>query len=203
LVEAAFSRFIWSLAVPLCGVVMLTLSAQAASGLLENSPFLPPGAVAGVALQAAPLELRSIVKSDGQFEFSLYDSARKQSTWVRLKEPGHDFLVKAYDAANGLVTVEQRSRTYTLALKEARIVPLAMIPGSPSSSAGVLSSTTGAPQPEAVVPNTWPDSVPMSPEQLLRRETLTKRLQEAARRRAAASPGSNPPVQSSLQGQTR
>jgi hypothetical protein len=201
LVEAAFSRFVWNLALPLCGVVMLTLSAQAASGLLENSPFLPPGAAVAVAQQATPLELRSVVKASGQFEFSLYDPARKQSTWVRLKEPGHDFLVKAYDPANGVITVEQRSRTYALALKEAKIVPLAVIPGQPSSTAGVSSSSGEGPKVETENQNVWPPL--MSPEQLRQRETLIARLQEAARRRATASPGSNPPVQSPLQGQPR
>jgi hypothetical protein len=115
-------------------------SARANSNLLDNSPFLPPDAAAHAAQQTASLELRSILEEGGKYEFSLYDPARKQSTWVGLNEAGNSFSVKAFDAANNIVTVEQHSRTYTLALKEAKIVPLTMSPmmaaaATPSPSA--------------------------------------------------------------------
>jgi hypothetical protein len=142
--------FIRRFALPICGVIILSLSAQAGTALLENSPFLPPGAVAAIAQQAAPLELRSIVKSDGQYEFSLYDSARKQSIWVHLKEPGHDFLVKAYDPANSIVTVEHRSRTYTLTLKEAKITPLNTPPDLRAAALATPSTPTEMLQPETL-----------------------------------------------------
>jgi hypothetical protein len=102
-----------------------SLPLQAESSLLQNSPFLPTGQLAGTTQEAAPLELRSIIKDGGRYEFSLYDSAKKRSTWVTLQEPGHDFLVKAFDPANDAVTVEHRSRTYTLTLRDAKIIPLA------------------------------------------------------------------------------
>jgi hypothetical protein len=108
----------------------MVVLARAESNLLENSPFLPPDTIAHTTQQSAPLELRSIVKEDGQYEFSLYDSAKKQSTWVRLNEPGSEFRVKTFDPANNAVTVEQHNRTYTLALKEAKITALGMRPGS-------------------------------------------------------------------------
>lgn len=107
---------------------MLVPSVWADSNLLENSPFLPTGQAAAAAQQSAPLELRSIVKEGGQYEFSLYDAAKRQSTWIRLNEPGTDFLVKAFDPANNVVTVEQHSRIYTLALKEGKIAPSAISP---------------------------------------------------------------------------
>ncbi len=107
-------------------------SARADSNLLENSPFLPTSQAAAAAQQPAPLELRSIVKEGGQYEFSLYDSAKKRSTWIRLNEPGNDFLVKAFDPANNAITVEQHSLTYTLTLKEARIALSANYPMTPA-----------------------------------------------------------------------
>jgi len=36
---------------------------------------------------------------------SLYDTAKKQSTWARLNESGHDFTVKAFDSEQEIVTV--------------------------------------------------------------------------------------------------
>jgi hypothetical protein len=63
---------------PILSVAAMALPAPAASNLLENSPFLPPnssGAAAG--REAAPLELRSIIKADGDYEFSLYDTAKR------------------------------------------------------------------------------------------------------------------------------
>jgi hypothetical protein len=127
------------------------LSTWAESNLLENSPFLPIGQAAA-AQQSAPLELRSIVKEDGQYEFSFYDPAKKQSTWVRLNEPSNDLLVKAFNLANNAVTVEQHSRTYTLTLKEAKIASLATaaLLGPPGSAGPGVAEP---PSPQAQPPN--------------------------------------------------
>jgi hypothetical protein len=126
-----------ALMVPLWSALILVPSVQAGSNLLENSPFLPTEQAAAVAQQAAPLELRSILMEGGQYEFSVYDTATRQSTWVGLKEPGHEFLVKTFDPTKNVVTVERRSRTYTLALKEARIAALAPANGLQSLVAGM------------------------------------------------------------------
>jgi hypothetical protein len=98
------------------------LSAHAASNLLEYSPFLPPSVAAQTSIQEpSQLELRSIVLENGQREFSLYDTAKKQSTWARLNESGHDFLIRNYNAATETVTVEKGSCFVVLTLKEAGI----------------------------------------------------------------------------------
>ena len=104
------------------------LAARAESNLLKNSPFLPTDQAAASSQQSAPLELRSIVMENGQFEFSLYDPAKKQSTWIKLNEPSHNLLVKTFDPVNNVVTVEHHSQTYTLALKEGRAIPLFAAP---------------------------------------------------------------------------
>ena len=150
--------------------------AKAASNLIENSPFLPVGQTASAAQQTAPLELRSIVKEGGQYEFSLYDPAKKQSTWIRLNEPGTEFLEKAFDPANNSVTVEQHSRIYTLTLKEARIALLSVSPVAPPSGSGPGKPNGGEAQ--QVAKNE------LSPAQI----RLLEHLREVKRQREAARP---------------
>jgi hypothetical protein len=186
------------LILPLLGMVLVTLPAPAGSNLLENSPFLPPNNALGAAQEATPLELRSILKAGNVYEFSLYDTAKKQSTWVGLNEAGHDFLVKTFDPANNSVTVEQRSRTYKLTLKEAKIALLSTPPGPPGSTGGppgslvggVLQTGTG-PQfqsPAGTIGRNQPGPIPaLTPEQLRNLEADINRRREL-RRQATVSP---------------
>jgi hypothetical protein len=177
---------------PLLGMVPLVLPVQAGSNLLENSPFLPPNISAGAAQEAAPLELRSVLKAGGEYEFSLYDPVKKQSTWARLNEPGHDFVVKAYDPAKDTVTVELRNRTFKLTLKEAKITQLSPVPSQPSATAAA------GPQPVA---GRGPTSPPapgpapeLTPEQLRNLQADINRRREL-RRQATTSPGQTAPAQ--------
>jgi hypothetical protein len=165
--------------------------------------------------EASPLELRSILRAGGDFEFSLYDPAKKQSTWARLNEPGHDFIVKAYDPEKEIVTVERQSRTYKLALKEARIVPMAIVPGQTLGMAGMTPTGmasgpvpmgAGGPGPVGMMPGGGRGPAgPMpslTPEQLRSLEADINRRREL-RRQAAAQPGSTPQVQPSNPPQQR
>jgi hypothetical protein len=191
------------------------LPLRAGSTLLENSPFLPPNISGGASQEASPLELRSILRAVGDFEFSLYDPAKKLSTWARLNEPGHDFIVKAYDSEKEIVTVERRSRTYKLALKEAKIVPLTVVPAQTPGMAGT--------SPAGMAPGSGPmgpgapgqmGPIPMggrgpagpmpslTPEQLRSLEADINRRREL-RRQAAAQPGSTPQAQPSTPSQQR
>jgi hypothetical protein len=183
--------------VPLLGVVMAALPLQATSNLLENSPFLPGNVAAGAAQNSAPLELRSILKEGGEYEFSLYDAAKKQSTWVRLNESGHDFTVKAFDPDKETVTVEQKSRTYLLALKEAKIALLNIAPGQTLGNAGMPpNSAPGGILPPGVLPpgGPFPPGVrgpngtapSLTPEQLRSLEADINRRRELRRQAAAA-----------------
>lgn len=182
---------------PLLGVVTAALPLQATSNLLENSPFLPGNVAAGAAQNSAPLELRSILKEGGEYEFSLYDAAKKQSTWVRLNESGHDFTVKAFDPDKETVTVEQKSRTYVLALKEAKIALLTMAPGQTSANAGMPPNPApGGILPPGVLPpgGPFPPGVrgpngtapSLTPEQLRSLEADINRRRELRRQAAAA-----------------
>jgi len=177
---------------PLLGMVPLVLPVQAGSNLLENSPFLPPNISTGAAQESTPLELRSVLKAGGEYEFSLYDPAKKQSTWARLNEPGHDFVIKAFDPAKDTVTVELRNRTFKLTLKEAKITLLSPASGQPSATpaAGaqpvVSRGPTGPPAPGPV-----PE---LTPEQLRNLQADINRRREL-RRQATASPGQTAPAQ--------
>ncbi len=189
----------------LLGVAMATVSLHATSNLIENSPFLPAsGAGAGAAQQeAAPLELRSILKEGGDFEFSLYDPAKKLSTWARLNESGHDFVVKAFDPEKETVTIEQKSRTYKLVLKEAKIT---LAVGNPAQSPAIAGMQPGVapgmpqpgfpsqPVPFSGVGRGPPGAAPsLTPDQLRNLEADINRRREL-RRQAVAPQAGKPPV---------
>jgi hypothetical protein len=156
------------LAAMLGASLMLASSVRAESNLLQNSPFLPPDGGTRSAQQAAPLELRSIVVEGGQYEFSLYDPARRQSTWVRLNEPNQEFTITAFDAMSDTVTVETRDRVFKLELKEAKI-PMTLATPAISVSDPKLMVLNGGTQSG---PNT------LTPEQILKIEELRKRKRE-------------------------
>jgi hypothetical protein len=194
------------LILPLLGMVPLVLPVQAGSNLLENSPFLPPNvSAAGAAQEAAPLELRSVLKAGGEYEFSLYDPAKKQSTWARLNEPGHDFVVKAYDPEKDTVTVELRNRTFKLTLKEAKIAQLSTAPGQPPVAvAAGPQPVAGRGQPGPTPPGRDQSGAApaLTPEQLRNLQTDINRRREL-RRQATASPGPTTPAQPPAPGQSR
>ena len=194
------------LILPLLGMVPLVLPVQAGSNLLENSPFLPPNvSAAGAAQEAAPLELRSVLKAGGEYEFSLYDPAKKQSTWARLNEPGHDFVVKAYDPEKDTVTVELRNRTFKLTLKEAKIAQLSTAPGQPPAAvAAGPQPVAGRGQPGPTPPGRDQSvaAPALTPEQLRNLQADINRRREL-RRQATASPGPATPAQPPAPGQSR
>ncbi len=108
------------------------------------SPFMPPASATptNAATPDAPLELRGIMADGGDYMFSLYDSAKKSSTWARLNESGREFVIKAHDVARDMVTVEQNGRTLTLALKAAKI---ASAPATVPRAAGANPQPIGGP----------------------------------------------------------
>lgn len=191
---------------PLLGAPMAALQLHAASNLLENSPFLPVNMAGGAAQDAAPLELRSVLKEGADFELSLYDPAKRLSTWTRLNEPGHDFVVKAYDPGKEVATVEQKGRTYKITLKESKITLLAMSPGQQPMMAGMPPGSPQVGLPPGFPPQ--PGQFPMggrgtigpapslTPDQLRNLEADINRRRELRRQAAAAqSQGMIPPQQ--------
>lgn len=167
---------------------------------MEESPFLPPNSGAGGGeTKHHPLELRGIFKDGSHFEFSIYDTAKKQSVWVKLDQPGHDFVVRAYDSGKQAVTVEQQHQTYVLTLSKSKIVPLKMSSAPGRSTPGVRKPAGPMPPGMRRFPNQQgrgpsvvrgPNGVPiptaLTPEQLRNLEADINRRRELRRQAAAA-----------------
>jgi len=188
------------LALALSGLTLGLHGLRAGSNLLDNSPFLPvTAAAAAAAKDTAPLELRSIIKVGESYEFSLYDPAKKQSTWAKLNEAGNDFVIKAYDANNQAVTVEQRARSYRLVLKEAKIAAMAagsaqsgttgnVSPGGPFPGAAGAIGPGGAPPPGSRGPSG--NAPALTPDQIKNLEADINRRRELRRQAATGAPQS-------------
>jgi len=194
----------------LLSAAVMALPLRATSNLLENSPFLPGNvAAAGPGQGSAPLELRSILREGDEYEFSLYDAAKKQSTWAHVNEAGHDFTVKAYDPDKQVVTIEQKNQIYKLTLKESKIALLAVAPGPQPGIAGapVAGQGTFPPRPEGgpfppgIVRGPGGNAPSLTPEQLRNLEADINRRRELRRQATAAQPPA--PMPPPQPGQTR
>lgn len=96
---------------------------MAAPTLGGGSPFLPPAAAGQTAQTAdSQLELRGIMAAGDTTMFSIYDATHKSSAWVKLNEPGRDFVIRSFDAGRDAVTVDYQGRVLTLALHTAKVV---------------------------------------------------------------------------------
>lgn len=148
--------------------------------LVSNSPFNPVASTTAGPVAETALEFRGVLMDGGEYFFSLYDPSTRTSMWVGLKEPGNPFTVQSYDAAKGLAQVEYRSRTLSLALKQAKVVALA---GNPS--AGVPSAGT----PPVVAPAANPTEatrLAAVAEEIRRRRALRTQANQAADKPAPA-----------------
>jgi hypothetical protein len=114
-----------------------------AQNISTVSPFIPQSGPAGAVTENSPIELRGILAIPGGSLFGLFDPVKKQGGWVKLNEPGRDFTVRTYDAANDAVTVEYQGRVLSLALKTSKIetMPAMAIPQPPRPAAGPQMAT--------------------------------------------------------------
>jgi hypothetical protein len=119
------------------GFALLALGAMTAglrsAELPSSSPFLPANAAitaAAPALDAGAIELRGVVQTPVGPVFSIYNTARRQSTLVGLNEPGTwgaggngSFVVRSYGQVGeqDQVTVDFQGRTATLVTKKAKV----------------------------------------------------------------------------------
>jgi hypothetical protein len=94
-----------------------------ADSLARVSPFLPLASAANsdAPSQEAQIELRGIMTSGGSTLFNIYDATLRQSAWTRLDEMGNGFVVRSYDPARDVVTVDYQGRTLALALRIAKV----------------------------------------------------------------------------------
>jgi hypothetical protein len=77
------------------------------------------------------------------YMFSIYDSTNRSSSWSRLNETGHPFVVKSHDESRDSVSVEYQGRTLTLALRTAKVAAAPLNHPQPVQSA----QGPNAPQP--------------------------------------------------------
>jgi len=115
--------------------------------LLQTSPFAPAAGVTASGQNAASLEFRGVFADQGEYFFSLYDTATRRGVWVGLNEPGNPFLVRSYDPANESLTAEYQGRTLQLTLKMAKILVSAAPPLPPVPNASGAATVQPAPPP--------------------------------------------------------
>lgn len=115
-------------AVPfICLLVAAPLAAQVAvpddplEALVRDSPFLPPAGMTRTAAagEGGPLEFRSVVFERGQFSFSIYDQAARESKWVTFGQQDLPFVVRSYDQEQDILTVDHQGRSLALKLQPA------------------------------------------------------------------------------------
>ena len=118
--------------------VMVAASLAAAPAELAHltleSPFLPAGAGGADPVRQETLELRGIVCQAEGVYFCIYDAAKKKSIgWVGLNEPGHNVVVRAFDAAKNTITVETRDGNKQLKLSKVIVASAGMTPAAAAS----------------------------------------------------------------------
>lgn len=148
-----------------------------------ESPFQPKGGavVAAPVTENSPLELSGIIEQGEERIFGLFDPVKRQGGWVKLNEPGRDFIVKSYNQGSDSVVVEYQGRSLSLVLKTPKI-----------DSAPVTSFTPPPAQPGRV-----PVAVGQTPaDEAKRLETVAAevRRRRAIRQAAAQQQGGQPPA---------
>jgi hypothetical protein len=168
-----------------CSILLVGVVAGFARGadvqnLLQTSPFAPVVGANAPGPAAASLEFRGVFADQGEYFFSLFETATRRGAWVGLNEPGNPFTVRAYDRANETVTAEYQGRTLQLTLKTAKILVSAAPPVPATNAPGPVLVQPAAPvgTPEAQIV-----------EEIRRRRAL--RQQSAA---ASVTPASPAPV---------
>jgi hypothetical protein len=165
------------------------------------SPFLPPSAQGNAApvTSDSQIELRGIMAIGDGYMFSLYDTARKTSSWVKLNDRGHDFVVKNYDAQRDVVTIDYQGRSLNLTLRTAKVVSAPVVQTAPAASA-LTSPPSPAPQPIGgpVVLNPTPADEQRRLEAIAaevnRRRMIRQQALQASRAAAAQGQPGGPPM---------
>ncbi|MET0262939.1 MAG: hypothetical protein ABW223_08570 [Rariglobus sp.] len=108
------------------GFGLLASAASAAvslDGLAKDSPFMlkRDEAAAPVVTENATVEFRGMISTKDGVLFGLYDRTRNTSAWVKQDDKGADFVVRAFDAAGDMVTVDYQGQKLTLPLSAAKI----------------------------------------------------------------------------------
>lgn len=153
--------------------------------LLQTSPFAPVVVANAPGQSPASLEFRGVFADQGEYFFSLYETATRRGAWVGLNEPGNPFTVRAYDPAQETLTAEYQGRTLQLTLKTAKILV---------SAAPPVTSAPNAPGP-VTMPPTPPAGTPEAQivEEIRRRRALRQQSTTGAVTPAQPVPVGPPP----------
>lgn len=109
------------------------LCAQDMLDLSKHNPFLPPGYKAQPEQPQQPtqppvnmraLELRGIMKWGGQWQFNIFDGAKKKSAWITLGDTHAPFNIVAFDETERTITLRDASQTHRIALKKPSATPV-------------------------------------------------------------------------------
>lgn len=157
----------------------------ALDSLVKNSPFGSAASPGAPGMESGALEFRGMIVDNGEPLFSFFETANRQSQWVKLNETGAPYTVQSYDPESQSVKVLYRNQPLTLTLKRAQIIVQAAPP--------MVTPAPGAtgPSPTAVVNPSAP-----SADEAAR---LAQVAEEIRRRRALRSQGNAPIPQPQIQ----
>ncbi len=174
----------------LLGLVAVAVFAAEATkpaldSLVKNSPFGSATSPGAPGMESGALEFRGMIVDNGEPLFSFFETANRQSQWVKLNEAGAPYTVQSYDPDNQTVKVLYRNQPLSLTLKRAQIIVQAAPP--------MVTPAPGAtgPSPTAVVNPSAP-----SADEAAR---LAQVAEEIRRRRALRSQGGAPVPQPQIQ----
>jgi len=157
--------------------------------LVTNSPFGKSQQAAGAgAASNNPLEFRGVFIDNGETYFSVVDTATKRSMWIGAHERGSPVTVKSYDEGAGVITVEYQGRSFSVELKQSKVVALpAAAPVPPPPAGPPANAPAGGPTPASISADEARRHAQIAEEIQRRRAMRAQAMQ-----RAAASSPANP-----------
>lgn len=140
----------------------------AESGLVNNSPFLPPGWSQRNRPQPSPepppaprrdltqeLEFRGVFTMGGETSFSVYDKSAQTSRWLRASDSTEKFTVERYNPSTRTLSIRVDGQIQELNLSTADDAPMPI--------AGVSDGARQPPRPPGSPPGEPPTTRPPPP----------------------------------------
>lgn len=91
--------------------------------LVKSSPFMPAGqeSVPVAPTENAAVEFRGMITTPTGVLFGLYDRTKQTGAWVGKDEKDADFVVKSYDPASDMLSVDYHGQKFNLTLSSSKI----------------------------------------------------------------------------------
>lgn len=152
---------------------VMTAYGRSWPGLIENSPFVGKAKAADTPPpDNSQLELRGVLRENGAYFFSVYDTASKKETWVRQGDEGNPFKVRDYDAFRETATMEAHGRMVALVLRKSKVQP---------SGQPVSAMVAGLARPSA--PTSLVKAPPLAASEAGRLELVAREIQQRREQR--------------------